>query len=422
MAYIKLESENPNFSFVLSKNPATQEAANEPFTKSVSSGKTFLWFENPQKVFLLFKGNKNPKSSGFEYLDYESYSSGKCYLTLIDQQLRTASNKDQEEIDTHPAKLEFSLYNHTGFDYLKCFPGLVTSCVTTNQHSIIQIEGKTVKETLNVCQVISLVSILHDPDYYFEHSQFLKYFEMILGLTQNYRILRTMVSFVKNKEQFKDIKDLLNESECIYNFTPYRSQEARRNWYTNTVKHLNSSDLSSTIVDLGCGEGDYFKAHSRLYETVIAVEQDVETANDAYHMSRKIQQTDKISVHTSTIQAFLDSTNTLENSDVLITEVLEHIDQTESENILNKILSLNPKNLFITLPNKDFNEYLEIENGKFRHDDHYWEPTQSDFLEIVNKLQTTYSNYEVKESFIGDSLYEEPTNSVTFAIHLLRKG
>ena len=59
MAYIKLKSDNPDFSRVIQKNPATQEAAKAPFEKNTKTARTYLWFENPQEVFLLLKNFDN---------------------------------------------------------------------------------------------------------------------------------------------------------------------------------------------------------------------------------------------------------------------------------------------------------------------------------------------------------------------------
>ena len=82
MAYIKLKSDNPDFSRVIQKNPATQEAAKKKKKKNTKTARTYLWFENPQEVFLLLKNFDNKRGKGFEYLDYDSFSGGQVHLQL----------------------------------------------------------------------------------------------------------------------------------------------------------------------------------------------------------------------------------------------------------------------------------------------------------------------------------------------------
>lgn len=60
-----------------------------------------------------------------------------------------------------------------------------------------------------------------------------------------------------------------------------------------------------------------------------------------------------------------------QDTDLLITEMLEHIPKEDAINILAEIKSYNFRKLIITLPNKDFNQFYKL-GKEFRHDDHCW--------------------------------------------------
>lgn len=418
MAYIKLSSTNPNFSFVLQKNPATQEANQKPFQKDATNARTYLWFENPNEVLLLYRGFENNKhQTNFGYLDYSNYSSGSAILLLINLQLRTAYNSKQE-LDNIPATLAFTVHNHLSRDYTKSFPGKVVQCNTEYEHSLIVIEGDSVYEALNICAIISLLSILHHPDIYIENPQYLKYLKNAVLLTTDYPLLRSMVSFVKNGKFFESIKPIL--SLTPFTFSLKRSQDVRKDYYEGLIKS-NDLDLGERLIDLGCGEGSYFKLHCKHYSNVDAVELADGPYDTAFHMVRKIQQEEVITVHNSDIKDYLLTQETLSDADVLLTEVLEHMPLSVGTTILKNILSKNPKRVTITLPNHSFNLNYGLKPGEYRHDDHYWEPTHEDIIRLLEGYWN-FPEYDVDLSFLGDSMKEDPTSCTTFGIHFKRKA
>lgn len=417
MAYIKLSSANPDFSYVLQKNPATQEAAGKPFEKSLSGAKTYLWYENPQAAFLLSRIFENKKGKGFEYLNYDGLSSGSAYLQLINTQLRTASTVDQEK-DTYPALLEFNIYNHVERDWSLSFPGKILSCNTEHKHSCITIQGDTVREALTICSIISLLAILHDDSVYIDESQYLKYLAAAVELTEHYPLLRSMASFIRSPVLFeKACEDFFDKTP--FNFSIKRAYDARKDFYVDWIKK-NELNLGEELLDLGCGEGGYFKLHSKYYKKVTAVESDPEVFIDATHTVRKVQLEDLVTLHEARIEDYLQTVSTLENTDVLITEVLEHIPLIYSKSILSMIVDKKPKRITMTLPNHSFNKMYDLAEGEFRHDDHYWEPTHEELQKLLSTVWS-FDDYDVTVEYLGDSLKSDPTVCTTFGIHLKRK-
>lgn len=412
MAFIKLTSENEKLSFILEKNPATQVANGAPFKRNSKMYSNFLWFENDNHVSL-FSKYLNPKNtkSKFENLDFTQYTKGEVYLQLIDNLLRSALNKDNE-LDTQPAQLVFTVYNHAELDYKERLPHVVKDCVTRYKQSTITIEAPTVKKALETCCLISLITSFYDENYYVENDQYIKYLKFAIGLTEEYSLLRQMVSFIKS--------DALYEQALPYiEMTPFdikrpRAFDARRNFYRDEMVQKTKS---TELLELGCGEGNYLKSHLKQYTKVNSIEPDEEVFVDATHMVRKIKAEETITLHNTDAMSYLNSIDTLEGIDVLLTEVLEHIEYNESIAIIDKVISLSPNKFLITLPNYEFNKYYGYRPDEFRHDDHLWEPNISEFEKLVDQLKNQYGEYyTIEDHYLGDCVKENPKNCATFAI------
>lgn len=417
MAFITLKSENEYFSWILEKNPATQHEKNAPFERKSNSYAHYMWFENSNHVSLFSRHLhwKNPKGK-MEYLDYTQYTSGEVYLQLMDSLLRSALNKYHEK-DTAPAQLVFTVNNHACLNYAERLPEVVKECITKNKQSKIHIEAPTVKKALEACAVISLLSILYDKDYYINDSQYLKYLKFAVDLTKEYSLLRQIVSFIKSDSLYKEAYPYIENTPFIIGKD--RSFDARKRFYTDKMA---SKHRSNHLLELGCGEGKYAKLNSRYYESVDSIEPDEATIFEATHAVRKIKADDKIKLHHTDAMSYLNTISDLSSSDVLLTEVLEHIAYDESLNIIDKVVSLNPNCFLITLPNHDFNEFYGYKPGEFRHDDHLWEPTVKSFELLYEKLENLYgSNYNVEKHFLGDYLKENPKNCSTFALLIIKK-
>jgi hypothetical protein len=92
---------------------------------------------------------------------------------------------------------------------------------------------------------------------------------------------------------------------------------------------------------------------------------------------------------------------TKEEVDVILTEVIEHMPQNDSIELLTTIFeNINFKKMVITVPNQEFNQFYLIEDGKFRHNDHKWEPKENEFHEFMNKIIPNHFKYEFIK--IGD--------------------
>lgn len=412
MAFITLQSENEKFSWILEKNPETQKTAGEPFRRNSKIYSNYLWFENDNKISVYSKiMNENNPRNKIKQLDFTQNTKGEVYLQMIDNILRSALNKENE-LDTVPATLEFTLYNFSELDYKERMPDLVVECDTVYKHSKIKIVAPSVKKALETCCVISLITSFYEKDYYIEDAQYLKYLKFAIELTSEYSLIRQMVSFIKSPALYDLALPFIEQTP--FNVMLPRAFDARRNFYKTQMMEKTTS---KELLELGCGEGDYFKTHIRHYETVNSVEPDADVYNEAHHARRKIRAEDIINLHFTDAMSYLSDTPSLEGVDVLMTEVVEHIEFVESIRIINTVLEKNPNMFLVTIPNHEFNKHYGYKPGEFRHDDHLWEPTIAEFESIVAGIKETWGpNFEVTDHYLGDHLKSNPKNCATFAI------
>lgn len=417
MAFISLTSTNPKFSWILDKNPETQRANDAPFEKKGKTYSNFLLFEDDNTASLYAKIlNANGKKSKSSQLDFTQHTAGSVYLQLIDSMLRSALTKSKD-FDNQEATLTFTVYNHSMLDYKERLPDVVTECITKNKHSKIKIVAPSVKKALEVCAVISILTSFYDEEYYIEDSQYLKYFAYAVELTKEYSLLRQFVSFIKSDSLYKSALPMIETTPFLIG--KERAFDARRNFYRN---ELGAKTKSKELLELGCGEGAYMKSHLKFYNKVNSIEPDEAVHHEAYHAIRKISAEDTITLHHTDAMSYLLTLNNLNNVDVLLTEVLEHIDYEESMSIIDKIVSMSPDKFLLTLPNHDFNIFYGYKEGEFRHDDHLWEPTVSKFEEIYFELTEKYgTSYTITDHYLGDHVKASPKNCASFALLFTKK-
>ncbi len=411
MAFLELSSQNEKFSWILEKNPSTQKEQGGPFRRNSKMYSNYLLFENDNKVSVFSKrlGKTNSKIK-FEHLDFTQHTKGEVYLQMIDSILRSALTKENE-LDDCPARLKFTVHNHRELDYSLRLPDLVKECVTKHKQSTIVIEAPSVKKALETCCVISVITSFYEPDYYVNDDQYLKYFEYAVKLTKEYSLLRQMVSFIPSESLYKLAAPMLENTPFVIKMP--RAFDARINFYR---EEMVQKTIAKELLELGCGEGSYFKAHLKNYTTVNSIEPDEEVFIDAAHKVRKIR-AEGFNLHNTDAMSYLNTIETLSNVDVLLTEVLEHIEYDESMEIIDKVLSLSPNKFLITLPNHDFNKYYGYNPGEFRHDDHLWEPTVAEFDNLIHLINSKLPNgYVLQDHYLGDHIKENPKNCASFAI------
>lgn len=100
-------------------------------------------------------------------------------------------------------------------------------------------------------------------------------------------------------------------------------------------------------------------------------------------------------------------------------EVIEHLDPDRIE-ALERVLfnHARPKTVLVTTPNSEYNVLFEnLDAGKFRHGDHRFEWSRSDFSQWAGKVAEEYG-YEVTFEGIGeaDPIHGSPSQLARFTV------
>ena len=98
----------------------------------------------------------------------------------------------------------------------------------------------------------------------------------------------------------------------------------------------------------------------------------------------------------------------------MLCEVIEHIELERVPQIIDNIMFLQPKNLIISTPNKDFNKFFTELKGELRYYDHRFEFTYKEFEEFCHWIKETYDYSFVIDSFGKEIEGVKPTVMATF--------
>lgn len=203
---------------------------------------------------------------------------------------------------------------------------------------------------------------------------------------------------IKSDTQFSRFKEIFEEY-----LKPLNVKLKFDSLYDERKKFVHKqlgNDL--TVVDVGCGELNYYKYfRNRRFEKdywAVDTEESVKLDVEKWGMSN-LHYADSIS-----------SCQLTERVNVIVSEVLEHNEEEDAIALLNSVLELNFNKIVITVPNRAFNKYYLLEG--FRHDDHKWEPTKSEFYDfLINKVKIVRPGYGIDLNIgLGDFINgESPT-------------
>lgn len=427
MSVLTIGSKNPEFSWVISKNPATIRDSKEPYKKSIRKGLAYGWFPNDQQFRLWFKDNPLECSfaegvnSEFEYLDRTRYASPYLPISLITNCLGTAFKENQEKDVEEPwsafltttveIRSESMLRHITehfngefGFDNGYSFSAVKLAGCAYDVH----IQGPSVHKLLNAAMVIFLMFCVSARGIYVNLKGDIveKYISAINRIEAPYFIRYLFKRNVfSNRDTFLKNKKLL-DTETIdlkHGDTLAQRKEA-------IFPHLAGGEQ---LVDIGCGGLNYTLPLHSEYGQVLAFEADEELREQ---MAGKLsgRQVENVTLVGAATPGSIDECSIVFNgADVLITEVLEHIPLREAKELIETVLKTNFRKLVITVPNKDFNVNYLLGPNEFRHDDHKWEMSNTDFYTWSFNLAKQLGDagtYEIKG--IGDMVNGVSTSTM----------
>lgn len=386
MAIIDIKSSNEKFSWIIKKNPETQELSKKPFQRDLRKGEILSWYINGSTFRSYFKENGNESSFykhlSNNYLNQGAYNCPYVYCSIINENFSSVlKNNNEDDIISQNEIIIHQIYV-SNFNILKLFKKHfenieINESLIENKVFNIQFKGNcSLSYLMKVAHILCLIFSIEDKNLILDINESIakKYAQYLLDIDAPYFIVYLFNSrLINDFSIFKSIKEMFkNKQWDLY----YGNTQKQR--YDQIKKIITGGSL---LNDIGCGELYYSKYFKDIYEKINAWDADksIQERNARFLLKKGIN-------NISLKEEFkITEMTTNQETDLLITEMLEHIPKDDAKKILNDIKSYNFRKLVITLPNKDFNQFYKL-GEEFRHDDHCWEPTYDESVEMIKDI------------------------------------
>lgn len=381
MAIIQVTSTNPQFSFLIKKNPNSGM-----LLRSIRKGMAYGWYTDAQTFNVYFKDADNEISykqhelESFEYLNVSRYNTPLFPLNAISE-FFSAPLKAQGEADTegyvhtfhiNMIHVELERYIHFFQKHLPDFTFELTH-LANKSYSLTIKTKKSMYELLHTVSVLCLFLSIFGKEFIdISDSILSKYIKSIHVMDAPFYIRSLFVrNFLSSRDRFRRYKAELERTDRYDIQFAYGGTALQRRQYIGNVLSFDKA-----IVDVGCGEGFYALSFAgKIEDSYYAIDINEELLEK---VKRKAEAREIENIVTcSSIDQFLESYSG-ERVDVILTEVIEHMSLEEAEQLIRQICAkVDFDRFIITTPNADFNRYYELSG--FRHDDHKWELGETAF-------------------------------------------
>lgn len=424
MAILSISSTNPAFSYVLCKNPATIHESGKPFQRSLRQGYLYGWFEDGGQTFKLWFKDHPMKSSftkthgDVEYLDTTRYASPMVYSSMVNEALRNAAAGMVEDVDTGysctvTATVLTPQPRH--LSSLSTCPGLTVDALELHSgvHKLT-ITAPTIQQALNALLCLCLLQALssQDCDVVLDKAAVSKYLSIMARCNASYLARYTLATkAIHNRDVFKRLKGAI-EGPGITMFFGNTRQQRYDALAHAMLRSQAYGNRGNTLVDIGCGELFFSSRLAEHYELCVAYDADADEAARSARFAESRSILAEVLHQEVTPEFVQDSPEVFDGADVLITEVLEHIQEDQSDALLRALLCSGANRLFATVPNSDFNVNYGIPTGEYRHPDHKFEPSFADWADYCHQLAAEYG-WSVDVAPIGDVVNDASVSTMT---------
>ena len=425
MAYCILESTNPDFSYIIGKNPTSG-----PIVKELRAGHLFAWYPkgSQQEFCMFFKDSddevsyKDYKDQQFEYLNISRYNSpdfpGRAIIKFFNSFLNKGSEKDTDGFEN---KFTIGAFRYSGAGYFQILPKyfpdveIHTEEISNKCQKVTVSTKKSLMYLLNMVSVISLLTSVKDDTEYVEvgTDRLKKLVNQIASLNPPYFMAyifkANLMNGKKDFEQFsKQLQESCLEEEVI--LAKGSNYNQRIDWISNNLLREGYD-----VLDFGCGSGTYIGKFAKNFETYYALDHNEEELDKAKNLVKK-KQLEEIVVFIESLDGITDDAKL----QVMLTEVIEHNHEKEAKRILKSLLNDDRVDrILITTPNKAFNQFYLLGDDEVRHHDHVNEMTSSELEAFIGGCSKGLNyNWVAKFCGIGDRVNGEYT---TFGV-VLTKG
>ncbi|MDR6884306.1 class I SAM-dependent methyltransferase [Bacillus sp. 3255] len=388
MAIVQVRSTNPQFSFLIKKNPSSGM-----MLRSIRKGMAYGWYTDEQTYNVYFKDADNEISykqheqENFEYLNVSRYNTPLFPLNAINEffsaPLKTQDERDSDgyEHTFYINMIHIELVRYIEF-FEKHLPDFSFELIhqAHKSYSLTITTRRSLYQLLHAVSVLCLFLSMFGNEYIDISDSILdKYIKSLNVIDAPFYIRSLFVrNFLSSRERFQKYKAELEKTERYEIRFAYGGTALQRRSYIGGALAFDKS-----ILDVGCGEGFYALPFAGKIEgSYYAIDINEELLGKV-NRKAAAREIDNI-VTFSSIDQFLESYNG-ERVDVILTEVIEHMSEDEAKRLIHQICAhVDFDNFIITTPNADFNCYYEL--SEFRHDDHKWEMGEAAFQQWMRDV------------------------------------
>lgn len=410
MAILTIESKNENMSWVIFKKPSTQEESGNPFERPLRKGIIYGWYCADNQFRLLFdQAEGEPsfyKNENNNYLNADKVLCSYAYCGMVTNMLDATIKKVHEKDVVCENKVIINTIWIPNVHMANSFKKHLKSIEITMEPLGGKLYGVTFEGNttlyylLNAVMVFCLMQGLEDRRVFVDltESTIAKYAQCLKAIDAPYYIIYMFLSrCIPDYHLFKKV----SESFSRENWSLFYGDTQKQRF--NAIKRYFRS--GNTLHDIGCGELYYSSSLSPNYKKIIAWDADNEIIerNKKFLVKKGLPNIDLRDAFS------IESLKEIEpGSDILITEMLEHVEFDHANELLEKLTEVDFGTLAITVPNTTFNKHYLLD-GLYRHLDHKWEPT---FEESVSLMDKHFSGHQVKVEKIGDMVDGESVSTL----------
>ncbi len=433
MGLLIITSTNPQLSFIIKKNPTTGM-----LVRSLRSGYLFGVYSkaDPQTYLVLFRDGfqsvsyRSKADDKFAYVNPGQYTSPQIILSMLSEffqyNLKSISKEDIPEFEhririnlvcTHSPNL-YDIWNY----YFPQFQLQIENIPKTRNYKIIVSHRGTLTAVLHCVNLLALFLTLRTNEIFDVNAGVIEKYLRSLNFINSPYYLRYIFKrdLVTSPSIFNKYRKELEGSDSI-NMVHGNTAVQRRNFVSSLIAPR------SNILDFGCGEGFMVRTLADKSRTYYALDTNEKCVSKVVKMINK-HDLDTV-IPMTNWESFTDSYDS-QPLIILICEVIEHCSLEEASQILYQLVNLNFVRIIVTTPNAEFNQHYPVKSGSFgnqtnpveissensvleiedtpvkqhfRHDDHQWEMTTSEFRAWMNGLVFT-KPINLKFVNIGDEV------------------
>lgn len=404
MAFLQLQSDNPQFTFLIRKNPASGMAV-----RQLRHGLLFGYYTrgDARQFNCWFRDSSAQVSydteKQFEFNDVTRYSAATYINHCFDEFFHELNVKDQPGDDAgyenslllnciRAKQRTLEIFARAFGDFTLDYESIATGFFRVRIHT-----RRPLRMLLCFAGVLALLCAIHNRELaVVDDKQLVKFARFIRDLDAPYFVrYQFKANLIRRGATFELVREYLENDRIRLEIGHNFAQRQR---------FVGRNLTGDAIIDVGCGEGHYLR-FARDTGQYFAIDREQACRQQVAIRAGKLELTNV------TVLSSLGELPTLEGRvTVLLTEVLEHNALTDARELLLQCL-LPGARVIVTTPNRDFNVHYAFDEDedspedvpRFRHEGHVFEFNDAEFRAFI--LEATRDR-DVAVAFhqIGDSV------------------